>query len=214
MLSAWLHMGVRPLPCVQIHISVSINPHFLNEIFLLEKKGVIYEKALDSLMVFSVWILSVLRFHSSQKGPAGPAASSEWEEKKLGWCLPQAACAWVAEAARSEVQVQPGHMERLHLKRAERKKKRPLFCFSGCVLVRSRVAHETLVFHVTVTGKKVACYVMDLIMSLAFSFGSGVKKNNSAYKSFLLRKRSNDVLCSIIWHFNIFKLCACIFIKA
>lgn len=71
--------------CVQIHIFMYINPHFfLNKIFLLEKKAVIYEKALDSWMVFSVWILSVLPFHPSQKGPAGPAASSEWEEKKLG----------------------------------------------------------------------------------------------------------------------------------
>lgn len=94
--------------CVQIHIFMCIKPHFLNKIFLLEKKAVIYEKALDSLMVFSVWILSFLLFHPSQEGPAGPAASSKWEENKLGWCLPQAVCAWVAEAARSEVQVQLG----------------------------------------------------------------------------------------------------------
>lgn len=69
---------------VQIHIFMCIKPHFLNKIFLLEKKAVIYEKALDSLMVFSVWILSVLLFHPSQEGPAGPAASSEWEGNKLG----------------------------------------------------------------------------------------------------------------------------------
>lgn len=70
--------------CVQIHIFMCIKQHFLNKIFLLEKKAVIYEKALDSLMVFSVWILSVLLFHPSQEGPAGPAASSKWEENKLG----------------------------------------------------------------------------------------------------------------------------------
>lgn len=78
MISGLISYGSETIAvCVQIHI-------FLNKIFLLEKKAVIYEKALDSWMVFSVWILSVLLFHPSQEGPAGPAASSEWEEKKLG----------------------------------------------------------------------------------------------------------------------------------
>lgn len=100
----WNHCSL----CADSHFYVYKSTFFLNKIFLLEKKAVIYEKTLDSWMVFSVWILSVLPFHPSQKGPAGPAASSEWEEKQLGWCLPAAVCAWVAEAARSEVQVQLG----------------------------------------------------------------------------------------------------------
>lgn len=50
---------------------MSTNPPFLNKIFLLEKKLVIYEKALDSLMVLNIWVSSVLlcSLYHSQEGP-------------------------------------------------------------------------------------------------------------------------------------------------
>ena len=57
-------MGNHGSLCADSHFYV-YKTTFLNKIFLLEKKAVIYEKALDSLMVFSVWILSVLLFHPS-----------------------------------------------------------------------------------------------------------------------------------------------------
>jgi hypothetical protein len=50
---------------------------FLNKIFLLEKKPVVYKKALDSLIVLNVLLCCS---SPSQEGPAGPVASSEWEE--------------------------------------------------------------------------------------------------------------------------------------
>lgn len=76
----WFHKGVKPL---QFYVYKST---FLNKIFLLEKKPVVYKKALDSLIVLNVWVLTVLLcfFNPSQEGPAGPVASSEWEEN-IGW---------------------------------------------------------------------------------------------------------------------------------
>lgn len=71
--------------------------------------------------------------------------------------LPQAVCAWVAEAARSEVEVQRGpHGETPSQEQQKRKIKHHSFVSRGCILVGS-----TLVFHVTVTGKKMACVLCD-----------------------------------------------------
>lgn len=46
---------------------------FLNKIFLLEKKPVVYKKALDILIVLNVWVFSVLLccVSPSQEDPAG-----------------------------------------------------------------------------------------------------------------------------------------------
>lgn len=109
--------------CAESHFYVSKST-FSNRIFLLEKKAVIYEKASDSLMVLSVWALSVLLcFFHPQEGPARPVASSEWEENRLGWCLPHTASAWEAEAGRSEVRVQLWPHGETVSKTAEKKRK-------------------------------------------------------------------------------------------
>lgn len=145
--------------CAESHFYVSKST-FSNRIFLLEKKAVIYEKASDSLMVLSVWALSVLLcFFHPQEGPARPVASSEWEENRLGWCLPHTASAWEAEAGRSEVRVQLWPHGETVSKTAEKKRKMspvtPLFCFPRIFsFLQSHVAHETSVFHVAVAEGK------------------------------------------------------------
>lgn len=127
----------------------------------MEKKPVVYKKALDSLIVLNVCVLSVLLccFSPSQEGPAGPVASSEWEETQAGQCSPGTASMWEAEAGRADVRDQFGRHDETQTQqdnKPNRTKTEP----SNTLFYIPFVECETLGFHVA--GRQLAHVVLQL----------------------------------------------------